>query len=222
MQENNHLNTDARFEAYGNYRQAAKGLYDSLFDLVSDDDFNKCASLFYLLDSNGRLVFDNETDMERFAEFMVHDHEDRAGMSVIQKMIESPQYERLDQLEKSILQVKLSAKTSLYAIDEVKRDENLICLRDLFHKNEKIELTDLNLSQTLSPYIAYMATRVMRFPNFCCTAGAIYLFRKNKIRKVREKLPKIAKKVPIKSYSASVTVALYYLNQQYGEKVELS
>jgi len=124
------------------------------------------------------------------------------------------------QTERDLLHAKLHAKTSLYLVDYVDQEACLIGLTNAFHIDDKVVITDMGLSQTLIAKKYILATRVMRFDGFACTAGVSHVFKVSKMSKLKAKLPKIMKKIPLKSRPAQATLAFNYLSDQFGEKIK--
>jgi len=215
------MNSSERITLYKTYREVGKSLHAKLQDLIDKNGLLECASLLNMLEGD-TIMFDEEIDMDRLAEFSIHDYYDQSGMNSVQKYCQSPEYEVSGEIEKNIIDAKLQAKTSFYLVNYVKREECLIGLTDVFDPKNKVEITDIGLSQTIIPQKSYIATRVMKFDHFSSTTGVVYIFNKSKYKKVRNKLLRIYKSLPKLKTNTKMTISFYYVNKQYGMVTDLA
>jgi len=93
------LNDDARMKMYQTYRKVGQGFHSKLFKMVEREVIMEYANLFNMINDEGMFVFEDEEEVEKLAEFVTHDYEDKHGKTLPQKLSESPKCRKLNQTE---------------------------------------------------------------------------------------------------------------------------
>ena len=212
------MDNNEQTEIYRTYREVGIALHAKLTKLISKDAMMECASLLDMVE-NGTVYFDEEADMDRLTELAIHDYYDKSGKNTVQKFADSFKYKLSNTIEKSIIQAKLKARTSLYLVDYVKKENHLIGLIDVFDNYKKIEIIDVGMSQTLKPNKSYLFTRIMKFDDFSSTSGVTYIFDKSKYKKIKKEYLKIYKTIPSMKSNTKRSVSFFHLNRLYGRAV---
>lgn len=202
-----------KISRYREIRSIGMALNTKLFKAIDGIELRIAARSLGLL-KNGKLIIKNEADMDRFTDFLINDHIDQNGKTVVTKYLEQ-KANGLTKDEKIILDSLLLAKPSLYEVIEIDRSNSSITLTDILNEEPDYIVTDLGLSQS-SILGKLLFTRLVCLEDIRFTSGAAMLFEGIHKNELLEKRKLYAQKSPAKSESARQVAAFMKLHKKIG------
>lgn len=198
---------------YCEIRSTGIALNTKLFKTADNIEIRIAARSLGLL-KNGKLIIKSEADMDRFTDFLINDHVDQSGKSLIAKYSEQKAND-LSNDERLILDSLLLTKPSLYEVIEIDSSNLSITLADMLNDGAHYIVTDIGLSQ--SPILGKLLhTRIICIDDICLTSGAAMLFEGIHKNELMEKSIQYAKKSPAKSETARQVDAFMKLHKKIG------
>jgi hypothetical protein len=137
---------------YENFRAKQVLLNEKAIDKCSDPDHLLEAAILLGFDVDMdelqfQLVFDHEQEEDILGDFSWLQYPQDSGKTLFEEYREKQPCD--DNEEKHLLDALLSAKTSLFRVESVSKDEQTLNLYDLLNYKEDICLTDSNLCEVV-------------------------------------------------------------------------
>lgn len=201
---------------YKKYRKASKELNGK----ISETTFNKMrlddAVNLLGFDRQGQtIIFDDEFEMDVMTDFMMFESVDGEKRPCeMYKM----KYPVKSKMEEEILEALILSRTSLFKIESVDEENNVVWLSDILNGKQNIRLVDIQLSMNAKAGFL-MFTRLISFEDFCMTSGVSFVFNPDVKDYVLRRHKKIMKKYRNKNESLGKFIAFFKLSKECGIEV---
>jgi hypothetical protein len=181
---------------YQRFRKTGKDLHHKIIEHYVDDKVLEKAARELGLGKNRQLELDSEDELSVLMEYAIYEiqHEGKNFIQHYQKEVGGKNF-----IERSLLDTKATAKTSLFAIEDILRDSYCLALRDLI-TDRNLTLTDVNFSQTASTDLI-LFIRPIETDEFTMTSGISFPFASKLEKELVERWHKLEWKGPAERFA---------------------
>ncbi len=159
-------------ERYRRYRAAGKPLTQKIMKAVITNAIINTAARALALGQNNRLVLDSEDEISVLADFAFYEVLQH-GHSLVRKY--QADYGPSNELERGLLDAMVKAKTGLFRVEGVWKENGQLDMRSLVGDPSVFSLTDIQLSQTAQPGLIVFF-RPLVLSDFSMTSGMAFVF----------------------------------------------
>jgi len=205
-------------EQYIKIREAGRILSEKIFPEGAKNKIEYAAKKLDLWSNERKtLMFDDESDMEAFAEYLIY-QPDKKGTTVLDNFYESDI--ELSDFEEDYLEGMVDSYASLFAIQEVDADNATLILKDELDKDAKVySLMDINLSQTAKPDIL-IYTRLLPIEDVFISSGLSFIYHPQYKTNMMNHISSLRFRKRRKLTSSDLFILCYKKNNEYGMAME--
>jgi len=201
---------------YKKYRRVGIELNKKIAEkMLEEFDLDGAVNLLGFDRQGQTIIFDSEFEMDVMSDFFRFESI-KDGKRPID--VYKEEYPPTSEIEKEILESLVDSHSSLFKIERIDREKNIIWLSDILNEKQNILLVDIGLS-TSAEVGLLMFTRLISFDDFCMTSGVSFVFNPNLASYLKRRYKKIMKKLKIESDSTKKFTAFFRLSKECGMEV---
>jgi hypothetical protein len=199
---------------YKQYRKAGTALHSQIMKSCLDEHVIPEATRLLGLRKGRIIVLDDEDDLASVMDFALHDYR-WEGKSAVQRY--RAEVGGKTAVEQELLAALEAATTSLFRIDSIRKADRMLFLTDLLaaEPGDPIPLIDVGFSETAVPR-TLVFTRLVRLADFNMSAGASFVFPRDKEAYLLSQHKVLLRKVKSEDTAVQRYVAFFKLNQKVG------
>ena len=177
---------------YKEYRRVGIELNKKIAEkMLEEFDLDGAVNLLGFDRQGQTIIFDSEFEMDVMSDFFRFESI-KDGKRPID--VYKEEYPPTSEIEKEILESLVDSHSSLFKIERIDREKNIIWLSDILNEKQNILLVDIGLS-TSTEVGFLMFTRLISFDDFCMTFGISFVFNSNLESYIKRRHKKIMKKL---------------------------
>ncbi len=203
---------DSQLKKYRNIREVGKELNSKILNEATKDDMKVAFRALGLLKGN-RLILNDEEDMNRCYDFLIHDYRNISGENLVQRYLNN---NKVSVEEREIIDASLLSDSSLYKITGVDSQSHQIELLDLLNPDNKLYVFDFGFSSNPMHEGFLVYSRIIHFEELNMTAGAALVFEAEHELTLLQKYPKMIKKEAIGNENCKRSAVFFKLFKKVG------
>ncbi|GIN57107.1 hypothetical protein J8TS2_14260 [Lederbergia ruris] len=197
---------------YKEYRKRQVQLHsDILNQCVNQVDFEKAIELLGVKQNN-EIVLEHEYEKDVILDFAIYENI-KKGKNAVMEFIE--QNEKISRQEEELLAAMKASNPSLYEVEQIIPENNMIWLKDIFNNTEPFKVIDIGLSKSVKEN-SLVFTRFLHLRNFSMTSGLGFYFTANHKQYLIKRSKKLAKRINSGNTSIDRFIAFFNLNRSDG------
>ena len=203
---------NSKLSHYRKVREITMELNSKIIETATKDDFKITLRTLGLLKGD-KFIIDDEENIDRCYDFLIHDYHNIDGESLTQKFYKN---NSVTDEESMILEAVIGSDCSLYRVIKADPESYQIELLDLLNQGQKLFVFDLGFSSNpmIEGFIVY--SRIVRFEEFNTTSGAALLFEGENEDVILQKYPKMLKKERVGDEKSKRSAVFFKLFQKLG------
>ncbi len=201
---------------YKKYRQTGQKLHSQVHEIgLKDEAFEEATALLGIRKGK-TIVLENENEVASVMDFALYDCRWQ-GKSAVERYQEEVGGKTA--IERDLLTGILSAYTSLFRIESVRKAERTLTFTDLLADgSDPVQIIDVGFSETAVPGLLIFF-RLVPLAEFNMSAGAAFVFPANRERYLLRQHKAIMRQVKSEDTAVQRYVAFFKLNQRVGLEV---
>lgn len=196
---------------YRKYRSASVDLHTKIMQGLNEQVYKEATGLLGV--RKGKMIVLDEDELPSVMDFALYDCRWQ-GKNAVELYQEEAGEERV--IERELLAAMLSAYTSLFRLEYVRKAEKTLTFTDLLAaESDPVKIIDIGLSETAVPGLLVFF-RLVSLADFNLSSGASFIFPPDKESYLLRQYQVIMRKVKSEDTAVQRFVAFFKLNQRIG------